>query len=73
MTKTSWIVPIVVNPDNPDDWDFPLPVEEMKAAGWREGDPLAWKENNDGTMTVSLKILKFEEVPPPSVGWGDDE
>ena len=69
---TSWIVPIRVNPDDPNDWDFPLPKEEMQAAGWKEGDPLAWKENGDGTMTVSLKILTFKEIPPPSVGWGDD-
>jgi hypothetical protein len=70
---TSWIIPIRVNPDDPTDWDFPLPKEEMMAAGWKEGDPLAWKENGDGTMTVSLKILKFEEVPPPgTVSWSDD-
>jgi hypothetical protein len=59
--------------DDPDEWDFPLPVEEMKAAGWKEGDPLSWKENYDGTMTVSLKILKHEVVPPPgTVSWSDD-
>jgi hypothetical protein len=45
----------------------------MQAAGWKKGDPLAWKENGDGTMTVSLKILNFKEVPPPgTVTWSDD-
>jgi hypothetical protein len=74
MTEApSWTIPMRVNPEDPTDWDFPLPKEEMTAAGWQEGDPLAWKDNEDGTMTVTLKIFKPEEpAPTGTVTWSDE-
>ena len=56
--QTSWILTPVPHKDDPLEWDFTLPKEEMAAAGWQEGDPLAWQDNEDGTWTVSLKIIR---------------
>lgn len=55
---TSWTIIPVPKVEDPQNFDLPLPKEEMKAAGWQPGDPLAYKDNEDGTWTVSLKIIR---------------
>lgn len=56
--KLSWIITPVPKPEDPQNFDLPLPEEAMKAAGWQPGDPLAYKDNEDGTWTVELKIIR---------------
>jgi len=58
MIQTSWIIRPIPNSDDPAEWDFPLPEEEMRAAGWQPGDPLSWRDNEDNTWTVALKIIR---------------
>lgn len=61
MSQTSWTITPVENPNDPAAPIFNLPEDEMRVAGWQPGHPLAWKDNEDGTWTVALKILTADE------------
>lgn len=43
-----------------DDLIMPLPEQLLQEAGWKEGDSLDWKDNGDGSWTLS----KIEDVTP---------
>jgi hypothetical protein len=32
---------------------LPLPQEMLNLQGWKEGDTLEWKDNKDGSWTIS--------------------
>lgn len=34
---------------------LPLPEEMLKEAGWKEGDTIVWKDNKDGTWSMTKK------------------
>jgi len=38
-----------------DDVILPLPEEMLEELGWKEGDTLEWKDNNDGSFSLSKK------------------
>ena len=40
---------------------LPLPQEMLDEMGWKEGDVLDWKDNEDGSFTLS-KVLETEIV-----------
>ena len=43
-----------------DDLIMPLPEQLLQEAGWKEGDNLNWKDNGNGTWTLS----KITDVTP---------
>jgi hypothetical protein len=56
MTK-KWSVNVVENDKG--SLELPLPDELMVEVGWNEGDTLNWKDNGNGTWTLS----KVEKMP----------
>lgn len=40
---------------------LPLPEEMLKETGWKEGDTLNWKDNQDGTYTLTKVVKKERE------------
>jgi len=55
--KTSWTVTLEEADDGSGDLVMPLPQDFLDQQGWREGDVLDWKDNLDGTWSLS-KIEK---------------
>jgi len=52
-SKTSWTVTVEEAEDGSGDLVLPLPQEMLDLQGWREGDTLDWKDNEDGSWTLS--------------------
>ena len=55
----SYIVTIETDPET-GDLVLPLPDELLKEAGWKTGDTLDWKDNSDGTFSMTKQ--KTEET-----------
>ena len=55
----SYIVTIETDPET-GDLVLPLPDELLKEAGWKTGDTLDWKDNGDGTFSMTKQ--KTEET-----------
>jgi hypothetical protein len=51
--KTSWTVTLEEADDGSGDLVMPLPQDFLDQQGWREGDVLDWKDNNNGSWTLS--------------------
>ena len=51
--KTSWTVTVEEADDGSGDIVLPFPQDFLDQQGWKEGDPLAWKANEDGSWTLS--------------------
>ena len=51
--KTSWIVTVEEADDGSGDIVLPLPQDFLDQQGWKEGDTLDWKDNEDGSWTLS--------------------
>lgn len=51
--KTSWTVTVEEADDGSGDLVLPLPQEMLDLQGWVEGDTLDWKDNGDGSWTLS--------------------
>ena len=51
--KTSWTVTLEEADDGSGDLVMPLPQDFLDQQGWREGDVLDWKNNNNGSWTLS--------------------
>jgi len=52
-TATSWTVTLEEADDGSGDLVMPLPQDFLDQQGWREGDVLDWKDNNNGSWTLS--------------------
>jgi hypothetical protein len=52
-TATSWTVTLEEAEDGSGDLVMPLPQDFLDQQGWREGDTLDWKDNEDGSWTLS--------------------
>jgi hypothetical protein len=50
--KTSWTVTVEEDPET-GDLVMPLPQDFLDQQGWVEGDTLDWKDNEDGSWTLS--------------------
>jgi hypothetical protein len=51
--KTSWTVTVEEADDGSGDLVMPLPQDFLDQQGWVEGDVLDWKDNNNGSWTLS--------------------
>ena len=51
--KTSWVVTLEEADDGSGDLVMPLPQDFLDQQGWKEGDTLDWKDNEDGSWTLS--------------------
>ena len=51
--KTSWTVTIEEAEDGSGDLVLPLPQDMLDLQGWKEGDTLDWKDNEDGSWSLS--------------------
>ncbi len=52
-TATSWTVTLEEAEDGSGDLVMPLPQDLLDSQGWKEGDTLDWKDNEDGSWTLS--------------------
>ena len=52
--KNKWTVKVEEDPMT-GDLMLPLPEDLLKLQGWKPGDVLVWKDNSDGTWTLSKK------------------
>ena len=50
--KTSWIVTVEEADDGSGDIVLPLPQDFLDQQGWKEGDTLDWKDNEDGSWSI---------------------
>ena len=53
LPKTSWTVTVEEADDGSGDLVMPLPQDFLDQQGWVEGDTLDWKDNEDGSWTLS--------------------
>ena len=51
--KTSWTVTLEEADDGSGDLVMPLPQDFLDQQGWKEGDTLDWKDNEDGSWSLS--------------------
>ena len=51
--KTSWTVTVEEADDGSGDLVMPLPQDFLDQQGWKEGDTLDWKDNGDGSWSLS--------------------
>jgi len=51
--KTSWTITLEEADDGSGDLVMPLPQDFLDQQGWQEGDTLDWKDNKDGSWTLS--------------------
>ena len=51
--KTSWTVTVEEADDGSGDLVMPLPQDFLDQQGWKEGDTLDWKDNKDGSWSLS--------------------
>ena len=51
--KTSWTVTVEEADDGSGDLVMPLPQDFLDQQGWKEGDTLDWKDNEDGSWSLS--------------------
>ena len=56
----SYIVTIEKDPET-GDLILPLPDKLLKEAGWKTGDTLDWKDNGDGTFSMTKKETEETE------------
>jgi len=53
MTNTSWTVAIEENEQG--EMVLPFDQEILDALGWQEGDILCWRNNNNGSWSITKK------------------
>lgn len=58
---SKWTVTVEEADDGSGDLVMPLPQEFLQIQGWVEGDTLDWKDNEDGSWTLSK--VKSEQTP----------
>ena len=50
---SKWTVTVEEAEDGSGDLVMPLPQDFLDQQGWKEGDTLDWKDNEDGSWTLS--------------------
>ena len=55
MTVTRWFVELVSDPDQPGELLLDLDQTLCDQLGWRPGDQIEWKDNQDGSWTIRKK------------------
>lgn len=56
MSKNTWTVTAKEDPETGDIM-IELPEELLLQVGWKEGDILDWKNNGDGSFTLTKKTM----------------
>jgi hypothetical protein len=54
--SSKWTIPVEEDPDT-GDAIITFPPELLEQAGWKEGDTLVWKDNKDGSWTLTKKSV----------------
>ena len=51
--------------EDPDTGDLLLPLSDaiLAEAGWKEGDTLVWKDEGNGSFSISKKVENGQENP----------
>jgi hypothetical protein len=52
MTRYSFVRTIVEDPEHPGEMLLDLGDELCEQMGWKPGDTIVWKDNQDGTFTL---------------------
>jgi bifunctional DNA-binding transcriptional regulator/antitoxin component of YhaV-PrlF toxin-antitoxin module len=52
----SWTLNLEEDPET-DDLILTFPPELLEQAGWKEGDELIWKDNQDGSWSLTKKSV----------------
>jgi hypothetical protein len=55
MANKSWTLTAEEDPDDPESLLLTFPLDLLESAGWKSGDTLDWKDNGDGTWSLSKK------------------
>jgi hypothetical protein len=55
-----WTLTIEEDPDTKE-LVLPFTDEILETVGWKSGDTIVWKNNNNGTWTLTKKIDKIDE------------
>jgi hypothetical protein len=53
-TKTNWTVTVEEDPET-GDLMLPLPQDLLDIKGWKEGDTLTWKDEGNGSWSLTKK------------------
>jgi hypothetical protein len=64
MSTKSWTLDVQEDPKS-GDAIIQFPDDLLEETGWREGDDIVWKDNNDG----SFSLTKKEEVMTQDTEW----
>ena len=54
---TSWTLTVEEDPETKE-LMLPFTQEILNTVGWKEGDVIIWKNNNNGTWTLRKKVDK---------------
>jgi hypothetical protein len=57
---TRWTLTLEEDPDTKE-LILPFTQEILNTVGWKEGDVIVWKKNNNGTWTLKKKVDKTKE------------
>ena len=55
-----WTITLEEDPDTKE-LVLPFTDEILETVGWKSGDTIVWKNNNNGTWTLTKKIDKIDE------------
>lgn len=58
--KNHWTITLQEDPDTKE-LILPFTDEILKTVGWKEGDVIVWKNNNNGSWSLSKKVDKTDE------------
>ena len=55
MANKSWTLTTEEDPADPEGLILTFPPDLLESAGWKSGDTLEWKDNEDGSWSLSKK------------------
>lgn len=58
--KNHWTITLQEDPDTKE-LILPFTDEILEAVGWRPGDVIVWKNNNNGSWSLRKKVDKTDE------------
>jgi hypothetical protein len=56
LTLKNWTIELQDDPET-GDLILPFPEDMLKEMGWKEGDELVWKDNQDGSWSLTKKSV----------------
>ncbi len=55
MANKSWTLLTEEDPNDPESLLLTFPPDLLESAGWKAGDTLDWKDNGDGSWSLTKK------------------